>query len=101
MSFKVWKDAKHPRQFGVHGLNKKRKMMLAFRGIENHLPEEDFQALASSFQTAVTKALEYLEEGAASTSTAPAACIESDSHASTLSLGDEGREPLESPKPEP
>ena len=92
MSFKVWKVAKHPRQFGVHGLNKKRKQLLAFRGLENHLPEEDFQALASSFQTAATKAVEYLEEAAASTPTAPAACNESDSPAGssspTLSLGE-------------
>ena len=60
MCFKVWKVAKHPRQFGVPGLRKKRTMSLAFRGIEEHIPEEDFKALASSFQDAVKKALDYL-----------------------------------------
>ena len=74
---------------------------MAFKGLENHLPDADYQALALSFQTVVTKALEYLEEVAASTPTTLAACIQSDSHASTLRLGHEGIEPLESPKPEP
>ena len=63
---------------------------MAFKGLENHLPDDDSQALASSFQTAATKALEYLEEAAASTPTAPAACIQSEGH--------EGLEPLESPE---
>ena len=97
MCVKVWKVGEKPREFAVLDLNKKRKK-LAFKGLENHLPEADFQALASSFQTAVTKALSYLEEAAASTPTAPAACIESDSPGTcsspTLSLGAEGLEPL-------
>ena len=101
MRFKVWKVGKQSREFAVLDLNKKRKKVLAFNGLENHLPDDDTQALASSFQTVVTKALEYLEEVAASTPTALAACIQSDSHASTLSLGHAGLEPLESPTPEP
>ena len=94
MCFKVWKVAKHPRQFGVHGLNKKRTWILAYRGIENHIPEEDFEALASTFQAAVKKALEYLEEAESSTPEAPAGCIDSDSPAEssspTLTLEPEG-----------
>ena len=90
--FKVWKVGKQPREFTVPELNKKRKTILALKGLENHLPDADSQALASSFQTVVTKALGYLEEAAASTPNSPAAFIESDSHASTLSLGQEGLE---------
>ena len=79
-------------------LEQETKMILAYRGIENHIPEEDFEALASIFQAAVNKAREYLEEAESSTPTAPAACIESDSPGTcsspTLSLGAEGLEPL-------
>ena len=96
MCFKVWKVAKHPRQFGVHGLNKNWKMVLAYRGIENHIPEEDFEALASIFQAAVNKALDYLEEAGSSSPTAPAACNESDSPAGSSSPSSS---PGEQPEP--
>ena len=94
--FKVWKASKHPRQFGVPGLKKKRTMMLAFRGFEDHIPEEEFKALASSFQDAVKKALDYLEEAGSSSPTAPAACNESDSPAGSSSPSSS---PGEQPEP--
>ena len=71
-------------------------MMLAFRGIEDHIPEEDFKALASSFQDAVKKALDYLEEARSSSPTALAACNESDSPAGSSSPSSS---PGEQPEP--
>ena len=60
-SFKLKRKDNLQKNFTVLGLSKKRKVFEAYRGIEEELPDKDFQDLEKGFEEAVAQAKDWLD----------------------------------------
>ena len=60
-SFKVKRKDNIEKQYCVLGLSKKRKLLKAYRGLEEELPDKDFEDLEKSFWKAVAQARDWLD----------------------------------------
>ena len=60
-SFKLKRKDNFQKNFTVLGLSKKRKVFEAYRGIEDSLPDKDFQDLEKGFKETVAQAKDWLD----------------------------------------
>ena len=60
-SFKVKRKDNFEKNWTVLGLSKQRKLLEAYMGIEEELPDKDFEDLEKSFKAAVAQAKDWLD----------------------------------------
>ena len=60
-AFKIRRKDNFENHYTVKGLSKKRKLFKAYRGLEDKVPDTDFEDLEQSFWATVSKAKDSLD----------------------------------------